>query len=517
LSRSLRIRLLLGSTLASGVTLAVLSVATFVLMRRTLIADFDSASLAKAKALSGAVERKGGHVIVESAEIPAEFTRTDRPEYFAVDLQDGTSVVRSSSLGNGRLADVVGGSDTRFQSLALPDGRHGRLVAIHFTPRVELDDEDDRALAATSVTAAPQTAVLTLARDTGEIDTTLSHLKAVLASLSVAALVVSGAALLLVVRGALRPLDRLARDIESFPEGDLSCRLNAATGPTELQSVVERFNGLLCRLQDAFLRERSFTADVAHELRTPIAGLHTTLQVGRSRRREPDGYEALIDKCLKMTGGIGDIVETLLMLARADAGQLPVKTARVDLAELIDECWTSSFRQRAADRRLNVELLVAWPCEVESDPEKVAMILNNLFDNAVSYADEGGSVCIETIRNGRCQDLVVTNTGNGLTDEDAKLAFERFWRGDQNRSSTGVHCGLGLSLCQRLAALLGLQLSAESREGKFRVSLAGFVSEISADAARTASPRGATLLEPENSTRRSVQDITPEFQSRSRA
>jgi two-component system sensor histidine kinase QseC len=400
--------------------------------------------------------------------------------------------------------------------LALPDGRHGRLVAIHFTPRVELDDEDDRALAATFVTAAAQTAVLTLARDTAEIDATLSHLKAVLASLSVAALVVSGGGLLLVVRGALRPLNRLAADIESFPENDLSCRLNEGNGPTELRSVVERFNGLLSRLQDAFLRERSFTADVAHELRTPIAGLLTTLQVGRSRRREPEAYEALVDKCLKMTGGIGSIVETLLMLARADAGQLRVKTARVDLTELIDECW-SSFRQRAADRRLNVELAVTWPCEVETDREKVAMILNNLFDNAVSYANEGGAVCIETVQDGRSQDLVVTNTGNGLTDEDAKLAFERFWRSDRNRSSTGVHCGLGLSLCQRLAALLGLRLSAECREGKFRVSLGGFISENGGDVARRVAPGEAGLLESESSARQSVQDITPNFQSQSRA
>lgn len=516
MSRSLRIRLLLGSTLASGVTLAVLSIATFVLMRRTLIADFDLASLAKAKALSGAVERKGGHVFVESAEIPTEFTRTDRPEYFTVHLEDGTEVVRSASLGHGRLADVGGGSGTRFRSVALPDGRHGRLVAMHFTPRVELDDEDDRALAATSVAASAQTAVLTLARDTAEIDATLSHLKAVLASLSAAALVVSGAALLLVVRGALRPLDRLARDIESFPEGDLSCRLNAGTGPTELGSVVERFNGLLSRLQDAFLRERSFTADVAHELRTPIAGLLATLQVGRSRRREPEAYEALIDKCLKMTGGIGSIVETLLMLARADAGQLRVKTTRIDLAELIDERW-APVRQRAADRRLNVELAVAWPCEVESDPEQVTMILNNLFDNAVSYANEGGSVCIETVRNGRARDLVVTNTGTGLTDDDAKLAFERFWRGDRNRSGTGVHCGLGLSLCQRLAVLLGLRLSADSREGKFRVSLAGFISVSGAEVARPIAPPEAGLPESESSARQSVQDITPNFQSQSRA
>jgi two-component system sensor histidine kinase QseC len=395
----------------------------------------------------------------------------------------------------------------------LPDGRPGRLVTLRFTPRYEAEDEDDHAQSP----AASRAAFLTLARDTDEIDTTLSHLKAVLASLSGAALGVSGAGLLLVVRGSLRPLNRLASDIELFPESDLSCRLNEGNGPTELRSVVQRFNGLLSRLQEAFLRERSFTADVAHELRTPIAGLHTTLQVGRSRRREPEGYEALIDKCLKMTGGIGSIVETLLLLARADAGQLRAKTAPVDLADLIGECW-NSFRQRASERRLRVELNIAWPCEVETDPEKVSMILNNLFDNAVSYADEGGEVCIETVRNGASQDLLVTNTGSGLTDDDAKLAFERFWRGDRNRSGTGVHCGLGLSLCQRLAALLDLRLSAECRNGSFRVLLGGFVSDGGgADPAPPVEPCDVGALELEGSARQSVHDIAPNLQSRSRA
>jgi two-component system sensor histidine kinase QseC len=476
--------LLFGSTLTSGVTLAVLSVATFLLMRRTLISDFDSASLAKARALSSAVEQKGQDVSVEAGEIPTEYLRRDRPEYFTVRLDDGTELARSASLGDGRLAEAGAGSEPQFQSTALPDGRRGRLVTLRFTPRVEQDEEDGHAQAP----AVPRTAVLTLARDTSEIDATLSHLKAVLVSLSAAALVVSGASLLLVVRGALRPLNRLARDIESFPESDLSRRLDEGNSPVELRSLVERFNGLLGRLQGAFLRERSFTADVAHELRTPIAGLHTTLQVGRSRRREPAAYEALLDKCLKMTGGIRSVVETLLLLARADAGQLLVKSARVDLAELIDDCW-DSFRQRASDRELHVELAIDRPWMVQTDSERLTMILNNLFENAVSYVDQGGRVCIQTVRNGLSADLVVTNTGSILADDEVKLVFDRFWRGDRSRSDTGVHCGLGLSLCQRLAALLRVRLTAESRDGTFRAVLSGFASETASDSGQPTARR----------------------------
>jgi two-component system sensor histidine kinase QseC len=479
---SLRLRLLAGSTLASGVILAVLSVATFLLMRRALVADFDSASLTKARSLALAVEQRGRSVSVETDQVTAEYTRADRPEYFRIRLDDGTEVARSPSLGgDGQLAEAPAGAEPQFRDAVLPDGRHGRVVTLRLTPRLEHDEDQEpspasAAAAATAAAAPTQAAVLTVGRSTAEIDASLSHLKTLLVFLSGAAVAVSGGALLWVVSRALRPVNRLARDIEAFPENDLSRRLSGGDAPAELRAVVERFNGLLGRLQDAFLRERSFTADVAHELRTPIAGLHTTLQVGRSRRREAADYEALIDKCLKMTGGIGSVVQTLLLLARADAGQLTVENGPADLAELIDDCW-ESFRPRAADRGLRVEFAVDCPWKARTDAEKLAMILNNLFDNAVSYADEGGHVWIKTVRSGGSTDLLVSNTGSAVTPGDARHLFDRFWRGDRARADTGLHCGLGLSLCQRLSLLLGVRIAAECEEGRFQVTLSGFRSD----------------------------------------
>src|SRR6185503_17520696 len=116
-------------------------------------------------------EQKRGHVTVEAGEIPTEFTRRERPEYFVVRLDDnGTELVRSASLGSGRLAEAAAASEPQFQRTILPDGRNGRLVTYRFTPRVENEDDDAQS------PALPRTAVITLARDTSEIDATLSHL-----------------------------------------------------------------------------------------------------------------------------------------------------------------------------------------------------------------------------------------------------------------------------------------------------------------------------------------------------
>jgi two-component system sensor histidine kinase BaeS len=161
------------------------------------------------------------------------------------------------------------------------------------------------------------------------------------------------------------------------------------------------------------------------------------------------------------------------LLARADAGQLRVENARVDLAELIEDCW-EPFRQRAAERGLRVAFAVDRPWSVRTDAEKLAMILNNLFDNAVSYADAGGQIWIERVRNGGSSDLLVSNTGTAVSTADAAHLFDRFWRGDRARSDTGLHCGLGLSLCQRLTVLLGIRIAAEPGDGLFRVTVSGF-------------------------------------------
>src|SRR5262249_2995284 len=146
---------------------------------------------------------------------------------------------------------------------------------------------------------------------------------------------------------------------------------------------------LLGRLEKAFAREKSFTADVAHELRTPLTGLHTTLEVCRSRPRDPAAYEAAIDECRSITDRMSGMVESLLLLARSDAGQLTVQPRPTDLPGLIAEAWKSSAAA-AESRRIRAEFNLGQPLCIDTDPDKLHIIIRNLIDNAVSHADEGG-------------------------------------------------------------------------------------------------------------------------------
>ncbi len=158
-----------------------------------------------------------------------------------------------------------------------------------------------------------------------------------------------------------------------------------------------------------------------------------------------------------------EMVETLLVLTRADAGQLSLKTQKIDAADLLDDSW-AFFTPRAEQRNLNVQWQVAGPIFIESDPEKLLIIFQNIFDNAVSYANDSGSLRVSANVNPQRLLIEVANTGSRITPDEKQDLFRRFWRGDQARTDTGLHCGLGLSLCQRLARFLHGQIDIQLQD-----------------------------------------------------
>jgi two-component system sensor histidine kinase QseC len=312
---------------------------------------------------------------------------------------------------------------------------------------------------------------LAVARDMEDMAGTLARLRLLLGLVCAVATVVSAVILTWIVRLGLRPVDRLAREIGGVGEDNLSARVHADGAPAELRAVVGRLNDLLGRLEGAFERERAFSADVAHELRTPLAGLRTTLEVAVAGEHSLAGFEQGLRESLGISCQMSAMVENLLAMARCETGREEVACERVHLAGLLRECWRD-LAGPAAERRLKVEWQLDEACELATDREKLGLIVRNLLANAVAYADEGGSVVVEAAPQEGSVTVRVSNTGSALTAEQAGHVFQRFWQGDKARSATGVHCGLGLALCERLATLLGGSIAAVSeRGGEFAVTL----------------------------------------------
>ncbi|MGA2500573.1 MAG: ATP-binding protein [Tepidisphaeraceae bacterium] len=466
MNSSLRSRLLVGTAVVTVFAVAGAAVAIYFSVRASLVAEFDASLTAHAHALASLTEQTPKGIVVEIDPLMMpEFSRADRPDYFALWSAGAAPIALSSAVaGNLRKPASSLAAGHPF-SLALPDGRPGRAIVLTFP--VHMEEPDD------TITRASDAAMLTLllARETAGMDRMLSGLSILLAGVALATAVVSGGLMTLVIRRGLSPVGDLAARIASLGENTLAERLHAPSVPVELLPMVDRLNELLSRLDAAFTRERAFSADVAHELRTPLAGLESALEVCASRRREPDAYEQTVTRCLAAVRDMHAMVERLLLLARFESGQVSISPQLAVLCELAADC-LRSFQARIAARRLQVAVSIPSDLSVRTDPQHLRIILHNLLDNAVAYAGEGGIVRMTAVNDEAHTVIQISNTGSTLTSADAEKAFERFWRADAARGNTGLHCGLGLSLSRRIAQCLSGSLTATSVPGGcFEVTL----------------------------------------------
>lgn len=458
---SMRATLLVGTTVAVAAALVVAGVALQALIERSLVAELDRGLLEQARLLASTVEEDEDGLDVELEDL--DLRELDDPAggwFLQLWGPGGETLHRSRSLGPAQLAPRGAGAAW----VALATGERLRAVALEFAPR----DEHDRGAGPRPAT----TLSLVLARRTRELDHTLATSRSLLLLVGATTLLVAGGALTTIVHRALRPLDRVSRGIAEIRASDLAARVDESQLPTELRPVVQRVNELLSHLEAAFARERAFSAEVAHELRTPLAGLRATLEVTLSRPRSADEHAEASRQALRVVEQLHGMVERLLLLARLDAGQVARAAERVDLAELVVELW-EPFARAAADRGLVVAYEVDEAgVELDADRALLTVILRNLYENAVTYADVGGRVRVTVRRRDTQASLEVSNTGSRLTQDDAHAAVQRFWRGEAARTEAGLHCGLGLSLVEEASLALGGRLVLRSeRGGEFTAAL----------------------------------------------
>jgi two-component system heavy metal sensor histidine kinase CusS len=464
--RSLRIRLV-AATFAASI-LILLTAASFIygLIRASLLAEFDMTLLAKARAIAAVAEQDEGRFELDlgAAQMP-EFDPGKRCEYFQIWDEHGRPLSQSTSLLGDSLNNPSGGEVPSFRYTTLPDGRPGRqltlLSSIPTDHGIEGEAEE-----------LPQAVVLiAAARDTLDLNHTLGQLALLLGSVTVGAGLLTVVVLSAVVRFALKPVGVLAAQIAKVDATNVSHRGEFDCSIEELDPIVDRLNELLDRLNTAFAREKAFTADVAHELRTPLAGLSAALEVCASRPRDESAYREVVLKCLGTSRAMQTMVENLLMLVRADAGQLTLQNESFDLRRFVKECWCS-FQTHVAGRKLTVDWPGnATPMDVATDREKLRLVLCNLFDNAARHSTHGGRVTIIVDQGAGEAVVEIRNTGCSLVPEEAEKVFQRFWKKDTVRTEGAEHCGLGLPLCRRIVEALGGSIDACVENSSFAVKI----------------------------------------------
>jgi heavy metal sensor kinase len=286
-------------------------------------------------------------------------------------------------------------------------------------------------------------------------------------------LLLSGVGSWVLVGRAFRPIDEIVTEAERLTADRMSPVLLRPRkhSDDEVGHLADALNGMMTRLYDAFIVQRRFTADASHELRTPLTILQGELELALARERSADVYRETLRSSLEETRRMARIVESLALLARADAGHSERRLhSRVRIAiKIFTEDAMRKYRDRAADKGI---LLCLTPCPdplwISGDQDTLELALGNLLDNAITYTPSGGSITIMTdaaaVSGRPCVQITIADTGVGISPDDLPHVFERFYRADRARVNTGGS-GLGLAIVQSVMEAHGGSVIVESARG----------------------------------------------------
>jgi two-component system sensor histidine kinase BaeS len=295
-----------------------------------------------------------------------------------------------------------------------------------------------------------------------------------------------------VFRGIATPLADVMAAADAVAGGDLSARVRVPTdGPNDFSRLAGSFNRMVEELERADQQRRNLTADVAHELRTPLHIIQGNLEGILDDVYEPTAEH--ISATLDETRSLARLVEDLRTLSLAEAGQLPLTWEPVDVTELLADVGTSFSGQAEAagvDLRVQVEGAPS-ALTISADVGRLDQVLGNLVANALRYTLAGGTITLRAEpADGRVR-VTVSDTGEGIPAADLPFIFDRFWRGDRSRShSSGAGSGLGLAIARQLVQAHGGWIEAQSELGRGTT----FTIELPASGQETRAKRGAESL-----------------------
>ena len=453
---TLTARLSVFSLAALAAVLVGFSAALYLLARTYLYRQADERLAAALNTLAAVAEVKPGGVEWEAHDRTVALATEGGAVYWRVREEDGRTVEGGASRHGAAVEDF---------SRALGEGEGWRLASRRleapggFPPFVSGRDEGHEEGKKYSAL------VLTAGVPLAPIRAALRNLALTLAGLSAGVWLLAALAVRRLCRRALAPLTRMAEAARSMRAAEVGRRLPSAGTGDELDDLGRAFNDLLARREEAFERQRRFTGDASHQLRTPLTALLGQVEVALLRSRPPEEYRRVLALVHEQAGGLRRIVESLLFLARADAEAKLPDLEVLDLAAWLPEYLRSwPDHGRGADLRLEVD--PGGPLRVRAQAPLLGQLLDNLLDNACKYSEPGTPVTLAARAEGGVVSLAVEDAGSGIAAEDLPHVFEPFYRSPEARQRGVGGVGLGLAVARRIAIAFGGTLDAQGRPGK---------------------------------------------------
>lgn len=250
-------------------------------------------------------------------------------------------------------------------------------------------------------------------------------------------------------RRALAPVDRMATTADQISGTRLDTRIEVVNPDDELGHLARTFNSMLDRLQRAVEELRRFTADAAHELRTPLSVLQTEAEVALRMPRSTEEYRRVVEVTLNESRRLARLADRLLVLCRHDAGLQPMRHEEVPLDALVRDV-ADQIRVAAAEKGVTLEVGPLGEWIVDGDDIQLSQLLFNLLDNAIKFTKRGGGVRVQGEEFDDQVRLTISDTGIGIPPADLPHVFERFYRADKSRNGQTGGAGLGLAISKAI-------------------------------------------------------------------
>ncbi len=266
---------------------------------------------------------------------------------------------------------------------------------------------------------------------------------------------------IIVTRRGLRPLREMTESLGRIGPDQLKQRIGSTGWPRELQPLAIAFDQMLKRLDDSFTRLSQFSADLAHELRTPIANMLGEAQVALTRDRTAADYRETIESTVAECERLSRIVDNLLFVARVDAAREPIARKRFNARAAVEKI--AEFYQTVADDH-HVTITCSGNGQIYADPDLFERAVGNLLDNALRFTPENGSIQIALCQREADFEVAISDNGCGIAPQHLPRVFDRFYRAESSRGSDGA--GLGLALVKSIVDLHGGSAIIESNLGR---------------------------------------------------
>jgi signal transduction histidine kinase len=450
---TVRARIAIGTFCLLACVLGVAAAAIEAELREETLRSLDARLRGEAEALAALTRFDGKRLqLASDDDALAAFVSTRSTAYIEV-FADGRPVERSRSLTEKDLPliDVEHTRErARRRTIDGPFGEPLRITWAHVT-RAAPDS------------GATVSVVVAVARRIAEVERSRHEVEEAMAWALPLALVVGTLGAFVLARRATAPIERLASEAREVGVSSLAKRLDVGLAAGDLQDLAATLNEAFERLAAGLAREKRFSADVAHELRTPLATARATLELALSRERAAEEYRASIDATLAAVVRLDGIVDALLVLGRAESGSLArsptdVRAAVVAAADAV---------KPVADRA-SVPVRIEVPeeaLEVRGHAPLLERLVFNLLENGIRHGASRDGVVVATRGSGRNVEIVVSDRGPGVPDEFMDRVFERFARAEGSRTRATGGAGLGLAIVQAIARGHGGVAVARRREG----------------------------------------------------